>query len=280
MNLLGIDIGGSGIKGALVDIHTGELATERHRIPTPQPAKPDAVAEVVAEIVQHFEYDGPIGITFPAVVKGGVTLSAANVDDEWIGIDAEGLFEETTGKRVLVLNDADAAGIAEFTYGAGKGNSGTVIVLTFGTGIGSAIFVNGRLIPNTEFGHMELKGMDAEHYAANSVRKDEDLSWKKWAKRVSKFLNAMDTLFSPDLYIFGGGVSKKHEKFFEYLKTDTPVTPATLLNEAGIIGAALAAADLLTDLETPLMIDSYVADQLLEGEPSQNVDDERSDKSA
>ncbi len=278
MHILGIDIGGSGIKGALVDVHTGTLATERHRIPTPQPAKPDPVADVVAQIVTHFDYDGPIGITFPAVVKGGVTLTAANVDDEWIGIDAEGLFEEKTGKRVLLLNDADAAGIAEFTYGAGHGHSGTVIVLTFGTGIGSAIFVDGRLIPNTEFGHIELHGMDAEDYAADAVRKDEDLSWKKWAKRVNEFLEQMDTLFSPDLYIFGGGVSKKHDKFFEYLKTTTPVVPAALLNEAGIIGAALAAADLLTELDTPSVVDHHVVKQLLEG--SADATDEETDTSS
>ncbi|MEO1439237.1 MAG: ROK family protein [Chloroflexota bacterium] len=273
MQILGIDIGGSGIKGALVDVHVGELITERHRIPTPQPAEPEAVAAVVAQIVAHFDYDGPIGITFPAVVKGGVTLSAANVDDAWIGIDAEGLFAEKTGKQVIVLNDADAAGIAEFTYGAGKNHGGTIIVLTFGTGIGSAIFVNGRLIPNTEFGHMELKGMDAEHYAADSARKREDLSWKKWGKRVSKFLDRMDTLFSPDLYIIGGGVSKKEEKFFHRLKTDTPVVAAAMRNEAGIIGAALAAADLLTEARTPSVLEEHVIQQLTQAD----ADDDGSD---
>ncbi len=264
MHILGIDIGGSGIKGALVDVKTGELVTERHRIPTPQPATPDTVAEVVAEIVKHFDYDGPVGCTFPAVVKGGVALSAANVDDAWIGIDAEGLFQEKANQRFLVMNDADAAGIAEFTFGAGHGHAGTVIVLTFGTGIGSAIFVNGHLVPNTEFGHMELKGQDAEDYAADRIRKDEDLSWKKWSKRVSKFLAAMDQLFSPDLYIIGGGVSKKHEKFFHRLKTETPVAAAALKNEAGIVGAALAAANLLTDADTPNVIDDHVEQQLVE----------------
>lgn len=263
MHVLGIDIGGSGIKGALVDVDKGELVTERHRIPTPQPAAPDDVADVVAEIVKHFGYEGPIGCTFPAVVKGGVTLTAANVDDGWIGIDAEGLLEEKIGQRVLVINDADAAGIAEFAFGAGYGHGGTVVVLTFGTGIGSAIFVHGRLVPNTEFGHMELNGMKAEHYAADSARKREDLSWKKWGKRVSEFLDMMDTLFSPDLYIIGGGVSKKHEKYFEYIKTTTPVLPAKMRNEAGIIGAALAAADLLTDAKTPSVVDPHVAKQLV-----------------
>jgi polyphosphate glucokinase len=242
--ILGVDIGGSGIKGALVDVRTGELATDRHRIPTPQPATPNAVADVVAQIVQHFDYKGPIGITFPAVVKAGVTMTAANVDDGWIEFDAESLFIEKTGCSVVVLNDADAAGVAEFTFGEGRDNMGTVIVLTLGTGIGSAIFVNGNLMPNTEFGHLTLKGMDAEDYAANSVRENEDLSWKKWGKRVNRFLQEMDKLFWPDLYIIGGGVSKKHEKFFEYLKTNTPVVPAALQNEAGIIGASMAAAQL------------------------------------
>lgn len=247
MEILGIDIGGSGIKGAIVDIKKGEFISDRHRIPTPQPATPDDVSDVVAEIVDHFDYEGPMGICFPAVVKGGVTLSAANVDNDWIGIDAEGLFEEKTGNPLVVMNDADAAGIAEFTFGAGQEYDGTVILLTLGTGIGSAIFVNGTLVPNTEFGHMELKGMDAEDYAADRVRKDEDLSWKKWTKRVSKFLDKMDVLFSPDLYIIGGGVSKKHKKFFPALKTKTPVVPAKLRNQAGIIGAALAAGLLLED---------------------------------
>lgn len=254
MHVLGIDIGGSGIKGAIVDIETGELVTERHRIPTPDPSTPDAVGDVVAEIVYHFDYKGPIGCTFPSVVKNGVTMTAANVDDTWIGADAEGIFEEKTNCPVVVLNDADAAGIAEFTFGAGRGNMGTVIVITLGTGIGSAIFVNGNLLPNTEFGHMELKGMDAEDYAADSVRQQEELSWKKWAKRVDEFIQAMDKLFSPDLFIVGGGVSKKHEKFLPRLTTQIPVLPAALRNEAGIIGAAMAAAQmhLSQDVKFPL----------------------------
>lgn len=252
LKILGIDIGGSGIKGAIVDVTTGNLVTERHRIPTPQPSTPDAVADVVNELVQHFDYSGPIGVTFPAVVKGGVTLTAANVDASWIGADAEGLFEERTGQSVLVLNDADAAGIAEFTFGAGQNNMGTVIVLTFGTGIGSAIFINGVLLPNTEFGHMELKGMDAEHYASAAVRKREDLSWKKWGGRVDEYLKAMDVLFSPDLYIIGGGVSKKTEKYMEYINTKTPIVAAQLQNEAGIVGAAMAAAHIHLEDATDL----------------------------
>ncbi len=242
MHMLGIDIGGSGIKGALVDIATGELVADRHRIDTPQPATPDAVADVVAQIVDHFDYKGPVGCTFPAVVKNGVTMTAANVDDAWIGIDAQGLLEDRTGCYVTLINDADAAGIAEFTFGAGMGHKGTVVVLTFGTGIGSAVFLDGKLMPNTEFGHFELKGREAEHYAADSARKRDELSWKKWAKRVTRYLNAVDLMLSPDLFIIGGGVSKKHEKFFPLLKVDTPLVPALLRNNAGIIGAALAAA--------------------------------------
>lgn len=239
--ILGIDIGGSGIKGAPVDTEKGELAGERHRIPTPQPAKPEAVAEVVAEIVRSFDWQGPIGCTFPAIVRRGVTLSAANVDDAWIGTDAARLLREATGQPVWVLNDADAAGVAEMTFGAGKDVGGTVFVLTFGTGIGSAVFVDGTLMPNTELGHLEFGGREAEAYAADRVRKAEDLSWKKWAKRVDAYLAHLEFLFSPDLFIFGGGVSKKSEKFFSHLTRETPVKPAQLLNEAGIVGAALVA---------------------------------------
>jgi len=266
MEILGIDIGGSGIKGAIVDTEKGEFITDRHRIPTPQPALPNDVADVVVEIVEHFGYSGPMGVCFPAIVKSGVTLSAANVDDSWIGIDAEGLFEEKTGNPIILLNDADAAGIAEFTFGAGQDHDGTVIMFTLGTGIGSAIFINGTLVPNTEFGHMELKGMDAEDYAADSVRKNEDLSWKKWSKRVSRFLDKMDILFSPDLYIIGGGVSKKHEKFFPALKTSTPVIPAALRNHAGIIGAALAASVLLEDADSAPAIAENLVDVLTDND--------------
>ena len=239
--VLGIDIGGSGIKGALVDIGKGELHSERHRIATPQPATPDHVGEVVQEIVDHFDYTGVVGITFPAVVRNGVTLTAANVDDAWIGFPAREHFEEVLGLEVTVLNDADAAGVAEIAFGAGRGLDGTIFVLTFGTGIGSAVFVNGELLPNTELGHIELGGREAEPWASDRARKDEGLSWKKWAKRVQEYLNYLDMLFSPDLFILGGGVSKKADKYLHRIETRTRVVPAELLNEAGIVGAAYAA---------------------------------------
>lgn len=239
--VLGIDIGGSGVKGALVDIGRGELCSDRHRIETPQPATPDAVGEVVAEIVAHFEYTGVVGVTFPAVVRNGITLTAANVDDAWIGFDARAHFESVLGLEVTVLNDADAAGVAEVAFGAGKGLDGTLFVLTFGTGIGSAVFVNGELLPNTELGHIELNGRTVEPWASDRARREQDLSWKKWAKRVDAYLNYLDRLFSPDLFILGGGVSKKSDKFLDKIDTRARVVPAELLNEAGIVGAAYAA---------------------------------------
>ena len=240
--VLGIDIGGSGIKGALVDTDKGELLTERHRIPTPQPSTPNAVAKVVSKLVEHFDYEGPVGCTFPAIVRRGVVYSAANVDDAWIGTDADALFEKATGQSVHMLNDADAAGVAEMAFGAGKDQAGVVFMLTFGTGIGTALFTDGVLVPNTELGHIELDGAEAEPSTANKARKDEDLSWKKWGKRVSRYLDYLDALFSPDLFIIGGGVSKKSEKFFSYLKTETPLKAAELRNEAGIVGAAYTVA--------------------------------------
>ena len=241
MEILGVDIGGSGIKGALVDIDRGVLVSGRHRIPTPQPARPKAVAGVVAEIAQHFKWQDPIGCTFPAIVRHGVTLSAANVHKAWIGTDAHALLKTATNCPTYVLNDADAAGIAEMEFGAGKGTQGVVIVLTLGTGIGSAIFSNGILLPNTEFGHMEVRGKDAEHRAADSIRKEKELSWKKWATCLNEFLDRMEALFSPDLFIIGGGVSKKHKKYFPYLETQADIVPAKLRNNAGIVGAAMAA---------------------------------------
>lgn len=244
MENLGVDIGGSGIKGALVDVEKGALVTRRYRIPTPQPATPNAVGDVVAELAKHFKWQGPIGCTFPAIVKHGIVHSAANVDDSWIDTDGEALLKQKTGCPVLMLNDADAAGIAEMSFGAGKGQQGVVIILTLGTGIGSAIFVNGNLLPNTEFGHMEIRGKDAEDRASDRIRKDEDLSWKKWAERINEFLTRMELLFSPDLFIIGGGVSKKHDKFFPWLETKVQIVPAKLRNQAGIIGAAMAAESL------------------------------------
>jgi polyphosphate glucokinase len=245
MKILGVDIGGSGIKGAPVDVIKGVLTAERQRFATPQPSVPEAVGQVVAELVQNFSWQGPIGCTFPAVVKAGVTYTAANVDSAWIGFNGQKLLAEKTGCPVVLLNDADAAGIAEMEFGAGRGHSGVVMMLTFGTGIGSAIFVNGVLVPNTELGHIEIRGKDAEDRASDRIRTEKDLSWEKWADRVNEYLGRMEQLFSPDLFIIGGGVSKKHTLFLPLLQTKAEVVPAQLLNEAGIIGAALAAKALV-----------------------------------
>jgi polyphosphate glucokinase len=244
VEVLGIDIGGSGIKGALVNSVTGEMSTDRHRIPTPEKSTPENVAQVVGELTRHYEWQGPIGCTFPAVVRHGVVYTAANVDKTWIGTDAATLFAQATGCPVRVLNDADAAGMAEMVIGAGKDRDGVVIMLTFGTGIGTAIFVDGHLLPNTEFGHLPIRGKDAEHRASAKVRDDEDLSWSEWAERVNEYLGLMEFFFSPDLFIIGGGVSKKQHKFMHLLKTQAELVPAQLLNEAGIIGAAMAARNL------------------------------------
>lgn len=241
MEVLGIDIGGSGIKGAPVDLSTGTLTHDRQRIETPRPADPDGVARTVAEVAKKFPLDGPVGITFPGVVKGGVTRTAANVDPAWVGTDAAQLFSQALGRPATVLNDADAAGIAEVSFGSGRGHSGLVIMLTFGTGIGSAVFMDGRLIPNTEFGHLELNGAEAEHQASDRIREEENLSWPKWAERVHEYLRHLEDLLWPDLLIIGGGVSKKAEKFLPLLDIRSPVVPATLLNNAGIVGAAMAA---------------------------------------
>lgn len=242
--ILGIDIGGSGIKGAPVDVHHGELVDDRLRIKTPQPATPDAVAEVVGEIAAHFDWKGLIGAAFPAIIKDGVAYSAANVDDSWIGANGRDLFEKATGCRVRLINDADAAGNAEMRFGIGADVSGVVMMLTLGTGIGSALFTDGRLVPNTELGHLEFKGMEAEHYAAESIREREDLSWEEWGKRVDEYLNYVNFLFSPDLIIIGGGISKKFDKYSEYFTVKTKVAAAEMRNEAGIIGAALTAREL------------------------------------
>ena len=241
MKILGIDVGGSGIKGAPVDITTGELLAERFRIKTPKGAEPQPVAEVVAEIADSFKWKGPIGIGFPAPIKAGVTLMAANVSEKWVGTNADELFTKVTGCNCTMVNDADAAGLAEMEFGAGKGQPGTVIMITLGTGIGTAIFHRGKLLPNTEFGHLEMNGRDAEHRASDAARKREDLSWKKYAKRLNKYLAEMEKLFWPNLFIIGGGISKKSEKFIPLLEIETPVIPAQFLNEAGIVGAALAA---------------------------------------
>lgn len=239
----GVDIGGSGIKGGVVDLTTGELVGERVRIDTPQPATPAAIATTVADVVSRFDWQGPVGTTLPSVIKSGVARTAANIDPSWVGTDARTLFADALGGRqVTVLNDADAAGLAEYRYGAGKDYDGVVILLTFGTGIGSAILHDGVLVPNTEFGHLELGGDDAEHSAAASVKDTHELSWKQWTPAVSKYLQAMENLFWPDLFIAGGGVSRKADKWIHLLENRTEVVPATLRNTAGIVGAALAVA--------------------------------------
>ncbi|EKT77548.1 polyphosphate glucokinase [Rhodococcus opacus M213] len=237
----GVDVGGSGVKGGVVDLETGQLVGDRIKLLTPQPSTPEAVAETVAEIVRQAEWDGPVGITLPSVVTGGVARSAANIDKKWIGTDARALFSDALGGRlVTVLNDADAAGIAEDALGAGKDAKGVVILLTFGTGIGSAILHDGVLLPNTEFGHMEVDGKEAEHRAASSVKEKKDLSYKEWAGEVSRVLIRFENLLWPDLFIAGGGISRKNEKWIPHLTNRTPVVPAALLNTAGIVGAALA----------------------------------------
>ncbi|MFF8374672.1 polyphosphate--glucose phosphotransferase [Streptomyces sp. NPDC015661] len=244
MNVFGVDIGGSGIKGAPVDLERGTLAEERHKVLTPQPATPDGVAGCVAEVVENFGWTGPVGVTFPGVVTGSTIRTAANVDKSWIGVDAGTLLSDRLGGLpVTVLNDADAAGIAEMTFGAGRGRKGTVILLTLGTGIGSALFVDGRLVPNTELGHLELKGHDAETRASTKAKEDEDLSWEHWAtRRLRKYLAHVEMLFSPELFIIGGGVSRKADKFLPLIEgIRAEIVPAELQNNAGIVGAGMAA---------------------------------------
>ncbi len=239
----GVDIGGTGIKGAVVDTVTGELVTPRVRIATPHPSTPEAVAKVVARLVRDADWHGIVGATFPAIIKHGVARSAANVDPSWVGTDVDAAFTATTGTEVIVLNDADAAGIAEARFGAAKGVAGVVILLTFGTGIGSAVLVDGRLVPNTELGHLELGGHDAETRAAASVKEKHEMSYKKWAVRVQEYMAHVERLFTPDLFVVGGGVSKDSEKWVPLLELNTAVEPAQLLNNAGIVGAAMAAAE-------------------------------------
>ncbi len=241
MAILGIDIGGSGVKGAPVDTVRGELLAERVRVPTPQPSDVTSVVEAVAEVAAQFDDFDRIGITFPGVVVDGVTRTAANVDKSWLDAPAATLFTDRLGKPVSVLNDADAAGVAEVAFGAGRGQRGLIMMLTFGTGIGSALFLDGELIPNTEFGHLELDGKDAELRASDRAREADDLSWEKWAGRVEDYLRHVEFLLSPRLFIIGGGVSKKADRFLPLIDIRTPTVPATLLNNAGIIGAAVTA---------------------------------------
>ena len=238
---IGVDIGGTGIKGAPVDVAGGELSSERVRLLTPSPATPELVCHTVAEVVSQFEGAGPIGITMPAVVRAGVVETAANIDPTWIGVDAAALFGDALGREVTVLNDADAAGLAEMKFGAGQGHAGSVVVVTLGTGIGSAVFADGVLLPNTELGHLPLNGRDAEEWAADSARDRDDLSWKHWAQRLEEYFSLLESLLWPELIIVGGGVSKKAEKFLPRIDIRTPIVAAQLQNEAGIIGAALRA---------------------------------------
>jgi len=239
----GVDVGGSGIKGAPVDLERGVLATERVRIRTPQPATPEAVCDVVAQVLQEADApDGPFGLTLPAVVTAGTARTAANIDPAWIGTDVTALVRERTGREAVVLNDADAAGLAEARYGAARGVAGTVLLLTLGTGIGSALLVDGTLVPNTELGHLELDGAVAEHRASDAARKREDLSWEAWAARLNAYLQHVDRLLWPDLVVLGGGVSKKADHWLHLLEVRPQVRTAQLRNDAGIVGAALLAA--------------------------------------
>jgi polyphosphate glucokinase len=243
MQALGIDIGGTGIKGAPVDLATGELLAERKKLATPQPSTPDAVTEVVGELVASFGWKGLVGATFPGVVTSGTIRSAANVDKKWIGTNAAVLFREVTGGDVAVLNDADAAGVAEMTFGAGVGEKGTVLMLTFGTGVGSALFTGGVLVPNTEFGHIVIRGKDAEKRASEHAKVEHGWDWKEWTERVSEYLVHLEALLSPELIIVGGGISKESDKWIPLITgVRAKIVPAAMHNDAGIVGAAMAAA--------------------------------------
>jgi polyphosphate glucokinase len=237
----GVDVGGSGIKGGIVDLDTGQLIGERFKLLTPQPATPAAVAKTIAAVVNEFGWSGPLGVTYPGVVTNGVARTAANVDKSWIGANARDIISSELGQQVVVLNDADAAGLAEERYGAGKDTTGIVVLLTFGTGIGSAVIHNGILLPNTEFGHLEVGGKEAEHRAASSIRDNRGWSYKRWAKEVTKVLIALEDALWPELFIAGGGISRKADKWVPLLENRTPVVAAALQNTAGIVGAAMAA---------------------------------------
>ena len=241
MNILGIDIGGTGIKGAIVDTEVGELVSERYRVPTPQPATPRAVIETVEQVVREFNWHGPVGCGFPAAIKHEIVKTASNIDHSWIGLNAAAQIEKDTGCPTHLVNDVDAAGFAEMKFGAGKKEKGTVIVVAVGTGIGTAIFTNKTLLPNTELGYLPMKGMVAEHYAANSVRENEGLAWEAWGELLNEYLSLLVDLFWPDLIILGGGVSKKFARYENCINVDTRVVPALNKNNAGIIGAAIAA---------------------------------------
>jgi polyphosphate glucokinase len=240
----GIDFGGTGIKGAPVDLDAGDFAADRERIRTPEASTPENIAEIFVDLLAKFpDCTGAVGVTVPGVVRHGVVHSAANIDKSWIGTDADALFTAATGREVHVVNDADAAGLAEVRYGAARGRSGLVIVTTLGTGIGSALVHDGVLVPNAELGHLEIDGHDAESRAANSARTREELSWEEWAKRLTRYYRTLEMLFSPELFVVGGGVSKESEEFLPLLDIDTEIIPATLLNKAGVVGAALYASE-------------------------------------
>jgi polyphosphate glucokinase len=243
-NAIGIDIGGTGIKGALVNLKKGELATDRLRFDTPDGGTPSSVIQLVVELVKQIDAskNTPIGICFPAPVKNGVTLSAANVSDEWIGLPAGKLFSKALGTEVVLLNDADAAGVAEIKFGAGEDRKGLVLMCTLGTGIGTALFMNGKLIPNTELGHIEIDGVDYETKAAYSAKERENLSFEQWSKQLTKYFDRINRLLYPDLIIIGGGVSKEHENFLHLIESDVEIVPARSKNNAGIIGAAYFAS--------------------------------------
>lgn len=239
--VLGIDIGGSALKGAPVDPASGQLTAPRLRLPTPQPATPAAIAAAAAELTRHFDWSGPVGIGLPAAVRSGVVRTASNLDKSWLGTDGTRLFAGATGCPVTLLNDADAAGLAEMRFGAGQGRQGTVLMVTIGTGLGTALFRNGVLVPNTELGHLLLRGKIAEKYASAATRERQGLSYRQWAKRLDLYLHRLEELLWPDLFIIGGGISKNHEKFLPHLTVAIETVPATLRNDAGIVGAALAA---------------------------------------
>ncbi len=242
MKILGIDVGGSGIKGAIVDTDLGQLLTDRYRIPTPQPATPEAVIDTIVKIIQHFDWDGLVGCGFPAAIVDEIVRTASNIDDSWIGVNASEKIEKATGCSTTLVNDVDAAGFAEMKLGAGKNQKGVIFMAAFGTGIGTALFKNNTLITNTELGHLLMSnGEVAEHYAANSVRENNDLSWEEWGSRVNEYLQEVERLFYPSLIIIGGGVSSDFKKFKDNLRLNTKVVPAKNKNHAGIIGAALAA---------------------------------------
>ncbi len=241
-NILGIDVGASGIKGAIVNIETGELSTERIKLATPKPATPEAVTEVIAELVKQAGYEGEvIGCGFPAIIQHGIAKSAANIDDSWIETSVETMIAEATGMKVVAVNDADAAGLAEVRYGHGKGRMGTVLLITVGSGLGSALFTDGCLVRNSEFGHLFLNGMVAEHYISNTARKKYDMSWVGFGLRLNEYLQHLNRIICPDLIIVGGGSSNNWDLFSQYIDVETEVVTAKMLNNAGLIGAALYA---------------------------------------